>query len=97
MLRILNSQLKSRLVEDWRQAYRWFSVQLHAFALLYLSLYTVMPVFDPHVAALLPSPMQAPVITTYAVLGILARLIAQRPAPPPCGGGWWFRRQPPSA
>jgi hypothetical protein len=75
------NKLVSILVEDWRNARRWWSIRIHAFALTYLALFALMPVLSPQIAALLPSPLQTPVIGAYAVLGIVARLIAQKKVP----------------
>jgi hypothetical protein len=66
------------LVPDWKRAWRWFTVQLHAAALSYLALYSIMPALDPSIAKLLPTPFQAPAIGIYALLGIVLRLIAQK-------------------
>lgn len=72
------NKLKSYLVDDWHNATRWWSVRIHALAIAYLALFALMPVLSPQIAALLPSPLQTPVIGAYAVLGIVARLIAQK-------------------
>jgi uncharacterized membrane-anchored protein len=70
--------LKARLVDDWHRGWRWLSVQLNAFALLWMGLYALAPVLPPELVAVLPSPYRGPVMASYAVLGIFFRFIAQR-------------------
>lgn len=74
-------KLSDLLVDDWRCLARWWSVRLHALALLWVALYELAPVLPPEVTAMVPSPLRPQVIGAYSVLGILARLVAQRAAP----------------
>jgi hypothetical protein len=66
------------LAPEWRWFWRLMSVQIHFAAAGYLAVYEIMPALDPSIAKLLPTPFQAPAIGIYAVLGIVARLIAQK-------------------
>jgi hypothetical protein len=70
--------LTSRLVDDWHRALGFWSVRLHAAAILYLTLYALVPAFPPEIANMLPSPFRAPVIGAYSVLSIVLRLVAQK-------------------
>lgn len=67
-------KLSDLLVDDWRQAWRWSSVRLHAFVALLAAAYAAMPVLDPQVAAMLPIPLQAKAIGAYALFGLLLRV-----------------------
>lgn len=68
----------AHLVPEWRRFWTLLSVQIHLAAGLYVAVYAMMPSLDPSIARLLPTPFQAPAIGLYAVLGIVARLIAQK-------------------
>jgi len=71
-------RIRARLVDDVKRAWHWWSIQLHALMALWLALYEIAPALPKDVAALLPSPLQGPVIGVYAALGIVLRLIAQK-------------------
>jgi protein-S-isoprenylcysteine O-methyltransferase Ste14 len=63
-----------KLVENWKQAWRWFSVQaLAAVALLPV----VWPQLPPQVTAWLPESWRPWIIVALAVGGIMGRLIDQ--------------------
>jgi protein-S-isoprenylcysteine O-methyltransferase Ste14 len=62
------------LVENWKQAWRWFSVQaLAAVALLPI----VWPSLPPQVTSWVPDSWKPWVIVLLAVAGIAGRLIDQ--------------------
>lgn len=67
-------KLSDLLVDDWRQAWRWSSMRVHAAVALLAALYAAMPVLDPSIAAALPMPLQARAIGAYALIGALLRL-----------------------
>lgn len=62
------------LVEDWKQAWRWFSVQaLAAVAVLPL----VWPTLPPQVTSWMPEAWRPYIVVALAVSGIIGRLIDQ--------------------
>lgn len=68
------------LVENWRQAWRWLSVQfLAAIAILPL----VWPSLPPQVTAWVPESWRPWIIVLLAIGGIAGRLIDQKKAAPP--------------
>jgi hypothetical protein len=73
--------LKARLVDDWRSAWRWFSVQLHAVATSLLLVLQFAPVMPPEVQKIIPQPWGAILTGAWALLGIMARIIRQKRAP----------------
>ncbi len=67
-----------RLVEDWKQAWRWFSVQaLAAVALLPV----VWPTLPKEVTDWVPAEWRPYIIVALAIGGIAGRLIDQKKAP----------------
>lgn len=71
--------LKDRLVDDWRHAWRWFSVQLHMIASSALLLLQMAPVLPPEIQRHIPQPWAAILTVAWTVLGLYARLVKQRP------------------
>lgn len=63
-----------KLVENWKQAWRWFSVQ--AFGAV-VALPLVWQALPPDVKAFLPDGWQPYVLVGIAAAGILGRLIDQ--------------------
>ena len=64
------------MVEDWKRAYRWFSVRtLAAIAVLPL----VWPMIPADVQAWLPETYRPWVLVALALGGIAGRLIDQKP------------------
>jgi hypothetical protein len=72
------AEMESWLIPDARKCWKLLSVQIHALMGLWLTLFEVMPVLSPQIAAVLPDPLQAKVIAAYAIAGVLSRVIAQR-------------------
>jgi protein-S-isoprenylcysteine O-methyltransferase Ste14 len=66
-----------KLVHDWKQAWRWFSVQ--ALALVAL-LPVVWPSLPPQVTAWVPEEWRPWVVVIIAIGGIAGRLIDQNKA-----------------
>lgn len=66
-----------KLVADWRQAWRWFSVQ--ALALVAL-LPVVWPSLPPQVTGWVPEEWRPWVVVVIAIGGIAGRLIDQNKA-----------------
>jgi hypothetical protein len=71
-------KLKDRLVDDWCHAWRWFSVQLHAFATSVLLLLQLAPVLPPEVQKAIPQPWGVILTAVWAALGLYARLVKQK-------------------
>lgn len=63
-----------RLVDDWRRAWRWFSVNCMALALVIQSAWAGMP---EDMKSAIPSDWVSAVSITAMALGILGRLIKQ--------------------
>lgn len=66
-----------KLIPDWRQAWRWFSVQALG-ALIVLPL--VWPTLPPQVTAWVPPSWQPWIIVLIAGGGVLGRLVDQNKA-----------------
>lgn len=62
------------IVPDWREAWRWSSVRLHAAVLGLVALYEIMPSLNPQIAALLPTHWRPWGYGIYAIIGLLLRL-----------------------
>lgn len=75
--------LTDRLVDNWRQAWRWFSVQLHLIATSILMLLQLAPVMPPDLQKHIPQPWAAILTVAWALLGLYARLVKQKPKAPP--------------
>lgn len=76
------SWLKSHLVADWRDFHKWASMRLNGLAVIIATIYQVMPVLDPQIAAMLPAPLVAKAIGAYALFGAMFRVIQFKPATP---------------
>lgn len=66
-----------RLVEDWRSAWKWFSVQ--ALAIIAL-LPVVWPSLPPQVTGWVPETWRPWIVVLIAIGGIAGRLIDQKKA-----------------
>lgn len=69
--------LKLTLVSDWRAAWRWSSVRLHALMLVWVAIYAIAPTLPQEVQDAIPSPFKSYILAAYAILGIAARLTAK--------------------
>jgi hypothetical protein len=72
--------LKERLVDDWRQATKWWSVRINALGAILLPLLMMVPSLPAEVQALFPPQLRAVLAALWCVAAIAARLIAQRKA-----------------
>lgn len=75
----LLARLQACLVDDWRDAWRWSSIRLHAAVLLVAALYEIMPVLSPEIATMLPASSQAKAIGAYAIIGVVFRVSKLKP------------------
>ena len=66
--------MKIRLVEDWRQAWRWFSVQAIAIVTAFLAVWAVFP---EDLKAVLPAGWTKAVAIAVLLIGLLGRLVQQ--------------------
>lgn len=64
-----------KLVEDWKNAWRWFSVQALAAILVIPVVWASLP---NDVKGFLPSSWEPWVLTTIAACGILGRIVDQK-------------------
>lgn len=69
------SKVRLGLVEDWRECWKWATMQLSGLVLLVSLVAQVMPVLDPHIAVLLPEPLRDPATGVYAMLILLVRVM----------------------
>lgn len=65
-----------RLVDDWRKALRWFSVQIPAANAAFLLTWTTLP---PKFQDALPVPWVVGIAVALLVAGIFGRLVQQEP------------------
>jgi hypothetical protein len=63
------------LIPDWRQAWRWFSVQFLAIIMVVPLVWASLPA---DAKAFLPDAWEPWVLTTLAACGILGRIIDQK-------------------
>lgn len=70
--------LESRLVNDWRQASRWWSVRINALGAILLPLLTLVPSMPGEIQALFPAPVRAILAAAWCVAAIIARMTAQK-------------------
>jgi protein-S-isoprenylcysteine O-methyltransferase Ste14 len=63
-----------RLVDDWRKALKWFSVQIPAVNVAFLATWAALP---PKFQDALPVPWVIGIAVVLLVLGIVGRLIKQ--------------------
>lgn len=70
-------RVKRRLVDDWRQAWRWWSVQLHLAGTVLASLLLLVPQMPAEMQALLPPRLRLVLVGVWAVAGLAARLVKQ--------------------
>ena len=67
------------MVQNWRQAWKWFSVQ--AFAVI-IALPAVWMALPADVKAMVPDGWEKWIVAGIALAGLLGRLIDQQKAPP---------------
>lgn len=70
-----------KLIDEWRSAWRFFSVQANAIGLAFATTYTAM--YDTLKEALPPQWMGGITMTIF-VGGIVARMVSQGKQNPPC-------------
>lgn len=73
--------LKARLVDDWRNAWRWWSVRWNALGTVLLPLLTAVPAMPAEVQAMLPLKARALAAGLYMLVGIAFRVTQQKRRP----------------
>jgi len=63
-----------KLVEDWRQAWRWFSVQAMAVATAFLAVWAAFP---EDLKAVLPAGCTKAIAIAVLLVGLVGRLVQQ--------------------
>lgn len=69
-----------RLVPDWRQAWKWFSVQILAIIMVLPVVWVGLPA---DVKAWVPQSWQIPILVLLGAGGIAGRLVDQKPKEAP--------------
>jgi hypothetical protein len=77
----LLARIRARLVADWKDSWRWWSVRLHAAVALLALLVATVPGVPAELQAVIPAAWRAPLVAAYSLLGIALRLVQQRKAP----------------
>lgn len=77
-MRTLPAAVRARLVDDWREASRWWSVRINAVGVVLLPLLQMVPEMPAPIQALLPPGARAIVAGLWCVVAIGARLFAQK-------------------
>lgn len=72
--------MKLRLVEGWRSAWRWYSMQLHVIGTMLASMLVIMPQMPAEVQRAIPEEWRVFAIAAWFVLGVLARVTQQKPS-----------------
>lgn len=73
----LLARLDARLVDGWRHAWRWWTVQLHIAATALLTLVVNVGALPPDMVKLVPQPWANLLLGVWGFLGLLARLWPQ--------------------
>lgn len=72
-------RLVDSLVPDWRQSWRWLSVQLHFAATGILAVVVAVPTMPCELQDMVPGPVRLLLVAAWAGLGLWARLYKQKP------------------
>lgn len=72
------AKLDNYLVEGWRRALTWWSVQWQLITSLLLGAVLIVPSMPGEIANFVPEKVRIPAIAVWAVLGIYARLKSQK-------------------
>lgn len=73
----LIDRLDDWLCENWRNAWKWFSMQMHLFACALLMFLQIAPVMPDEVRRMIPEPWGVIAVGVWTLLGIVARLKKQ--------------------
>jgi hypothetical protein len=70
-------QLKARLVDDWRDAGRWWSARMNAIGVILYPLLISVQAMPPEAQAFFPLKYRAAAAGIYSLAALLARIYAQ--------------------
>jgi hypothetical protein len=70
--------LKSKLVDDWRDARRWWSVRINAIGMVILPLLVMVPALPTEIQAMMPPTYRAIAVALWCAASIAARMIKQK-------------------
>lgn len=73
-------KLTDHLVDDWREATRWWSVRWAALGAILLPLLTMVPSMPDEIQGILPPSVRAAAAVLWCVASIAFRLMAQKKA-----------------
>lgn len=76
----MTSKIQRKLVDDWRSAWRWWSMQLHVIGTSLVALFLLLPSMPREIQALIPVKWQAVAVAVWFALGVIARLWKQKGA-----------------
>lgn len=72
-------QLTDRLVDDWREAMRWWSVRMTALGGLLMSALAMIPAMPNEIQQLLPPSVRVAIAGLWVAASIYARVAKQKP------------------
>lgn len=71
--------IRDRLIDDWNQAWRFWSVRMQALGALLTTLMVMVPAMPPEIQALVPVKYRVIALGLWAAASIASRLIKQQP------------------
>lgn len=78
------NKLRLQLIDGWRSAWRWWSMQMHVVGTVLVSLLLMVPTMPQEIQEMIPVAWRAVAIGLWFALGIGARLVQQRPKSKVC-------------
>jgi hypothetical protein len=79
-LKSLWARVEARLVDDWREAKKWWSVRLSAIGAVLYPLLISVQAMPPEIQAMFPVPYRALVGGLFSLAVLVARVYSQRKA-----------------
>jgi len=70
--------IQKRLVDDWRQAWRWWSVRMTAIGTLLGGALAIMPSMPAEVQAMIPTKYRLIAVGLWAMASLYSRVAKQR-------------------
>ena len=71
--------IQKRLVDDWRDAKKWWSVRMNAIGIILYPFLIAVPQLPDEVQELLPLKVRLVIAGAYSLLALLARIYMQKP------------------
>lgn len=72
------NRLDDWLVEGWRKAWAWWSVQLHLVASLVMGVVLMVPSMPQEIQDILPASVRGLLVAAWVALGLWVRLKKQK-------------------